>query len=87
MLMGNTTMNVSLHEENEGNLVLARTFLPQFTLRSNYQAANPIWFCSDNVKHGIKLLKIDSVEQLGDLFKKGLPRTTFEYLRKKIMGW
>jgi hypothetical protein len=33
------------------------------------------------------LLKIKTAEQLGDIFTKGLPRATFEYLRNKMMGW
>ena len=32
-------------------------------------------------------LKIATFEQLGDFFKKGLPRVTFEYLQNKVMGW
>ena len=31
--------------------------------------------------------RIDTAEQLGDIFTKGLPRATFEYLRNKLMGW
>lgn len=45
-----------------------------------------IRFCEEIYKHRIELLKIDTVEHLGDIFTKGLPRQTFEYLRKKIMG-
>ena len=85
--MGDTTMHVSVHKDNVGALLLARTFPPQFTPRSNYYATNTIWFCEDIVKRGIKLLKIDAVENLGDLFTKGLTRSTFKYLSKKIMGW
>ena len=58
-----------------------------FTPRSKYYAIKTIWFREEIVKRGIKLLKIDTVEQLGDLFTKGLTKQTFEYLRKKIMGW
>ena len=36
---------------------------------------------------GIKLNKIETSEQLGDIFTKGLPQATFEYLRAKIVGW
>ena len=32
--IGDTTMNVSIHEDNSGYLVLAKTFPPQFTPRS-----------------------------------------------------
>ena len=80
-------MNVSVHEENAGSLVLARNLTPQFTPRSNYYATKNIWFCEDIVKRAIKIFKIDIVELRGGLFTKFLPRTTFEYLYKKIMGW
>ena len=80
-------MHVSIHEDNAGALVLAETILPQHTPRSKYYAIKTVWFREEIQKCGIKLLKIDTVEQLGDLFTKGVPRVTFEYLRKKIMGW
>ncbi len=32
------------------------------------------------MKHGIKLLKISTTEQLRDKFTKGLPKLGFEYL-------
>ena len=38
-------------------------------------------------KLGMKLCKIDTAEQLGDIITKGLTRVTFEYLQKKLMGW
>ena len=60
---------------------------PQFTPRSQYYAAKTIWFWEQIVKLGIKLLKIDTTEQLGDIFTKGLVKTSFEYLGKKLMGW
>ena len=82
-----TTMHVSIHEDNAGALILAETIPPQHTPRSKYYAIKTIWFREEIQKRGIKLLKIDTVEQLGDLFTKGVPRVTFEYLRKKIMGW
>jgi hypothetical protein len=85
--VGDTTMNVSIHEDNLGALVLAKTLPPQFTPRSKYYVIKTIWFCEEIVKRGIKLNKIDTVEQLGDIFTKGLTRVVFEYLRKKIMGW
>ena len=87
MPTGETTINISIHEDNAGALVLAKTLPPQFTPRSKYYASKTIWFQEEINKRGIKLLKIDTVEQLGDMFTKGLPRATFEYLRKRIMGW
>jgi hypothetical protein len=82
-----TSMHVSIHEDNAGALVLAETIPPQYTPRSKYYAIKTVWFREEIQKRKIKLFKIDTVEQLGDMFTKGLPKVTFEYLRKKIMGW
>jgi hypothetical protein len=82
-----TTIKVSIHEDNAGALVLAKTIPPQHTPRSKYYAIKTVWFREEVVKRGISLFKIDTVEQLGDLFTKGVPKATLEYLRKKIMGW
>eukprot|EP00804_Cyclotella_cryptica_P020101 CCRYP_014896-RA/>CCRYP_014896-RA protein AED:0.46 eAED:0.46 QI:0/-1/0/1/-1/0/1/0/80 len=80
-------MNVSIHEDNAGALVLAETLPPQFTPRCKHCAIKTIWFREQIVKRKIKLVKIDTVEKLGDLFTKGLTRVTFEYLRRKQLGW
>ena len=72
--IGNTAMNVSIHEVNLGVLVLAKTLPPQFTPRSKYYAIKTIWFCEEIFKRDIQLNKIDTVEQLGDIFTKGLTR-------------
>jgi hypothetical protein len=85
--IGKTTMNVSIHEDNSGALVLAKTLPPQFTPQSKYYAIKTIWFREEIFKRDVQLLKIDTAEQLGDIFTKGLTRFVFEYLRKKIMGW
>ena len=37
-------MKVSVHEDNLGALVLAKTLPPQFTPRSKYYATKTIWF-------------------------------------------
>ena len=43
-------------------------------------ATKTIWFCEEINRRGIKLLKIEATEQLGDMFTKGLAKPTFEYL-------
>ncbi len=73
-------MQLSVHEDNSGALVL-------FTPRSKYYVSKTIWFREEIHKSCIKLLKINSVEQLGDIFTKGLGQVTFEYLCKKLIGW
>ena len=82
-----TSMHVSIHEDNAGALVLAETLPPQFTPRSKHYVIKMIWFREQIVKRGIKLFKIDTAEQLGDLFTKPLTKVVFEYHRKKLMGW
>ena len=85
--MVDTPMNVSVHQDKSGDLVLARTFPHQFTPNSKYYATKTIWFLEEIVNRGIKLLIIDTVEHIGYLFTKVLQRNKFECLRKNIMGW
>jgi hypothetical protein len=85
--IGDTTMNLLVHEDNSGALVLANTLPPQFTPQSKYYASKTIWFQEEIHKWGIKLLKIDTTKQLGDIFTNGLVQVTFEYLCKKLIGW
>jgi hypothetical protein len=68
-----------------GALVLAETLPPQFTPRRKYYAIKTIWFREEIHKRGIKLLKIDTKEQLGDIFTKGLAQPAFEYLCSKFL--
>ncbi len=77
---GDVNMRVSVHEDNLGELGLAETLPPQFTPLSKCYATKTIWVCEEINRRGIKLLKIETSEQLGDMFTKGLAKPTFEYL-------
>ena len=57
------------------------------TPRSKHYAIKYHWFREQIGPRGITLVKIETKEQLRDIFTKGLGRITFEYLRKKLMGW
>ena len=85
--LNDANMQVSIHEDNAGALILAKTLPPGFTPRSKHYAVKTIWFREQIVQRGIKLCKIDTKEQLGDLFTKGLPLATFVHLRGLLMGW
>jgi hypothetical protein len=61
---GDVNMRVSVHEDNSGALVLAETLPLQFTPHSKYYATKTIWFREEIHKRGIKLLNIDTTEQL-----------------------
>ena len=72
-----TTMKVSIHEDNAGALILAQTLPPQHTLCSKHYAIKTIWTRKQIMRRGIKLLKINIVEQLGGAFTKALTRVIF----------
>ena len=80
-------MKVSIHKDNTGAFVLADMIPPQYTPRAKTYHVKTIWFREEIKRRGIELLKIDTIEQLGDLFTKGLPPKIFNYLRKKLLGW
>jgi len=82
-----TTMNVTVHEDNSAALILAETIPPEFTPRSKFFHLETIWFREEIVKRQIRLVKVDTKDQLGDIFTKGLTKHVFEYLRKKLCGW
>jgi hypothetical protein len=50
-------MNVSIHEDNLGALVLTKTLPPQFTPRSKYYAIKTIWFREEIFKRDVQLHK------------------------------
>ena len=65
MSMVDTTMKISIHEDNYDVLVLAETLQPHFTPRRKNYAKKTIFFCGGIVKRIIKLFKIYTVKQLG----------------------
>ena len=81
--------HVRIHEDNVGALLLGQLEPRRMTPRSKHYAIKYHWFreriaSSDTP---VTLVKIETKEQLGDTFTKGLGRISFEYLRKKLMGW
>ena len=55
LTIGETTINVSIHEYNAGDLISANSFQPQFTPQSNKYSAKTIWFRKEIVKRGINI--------------------------------
>ena len=77
----------TIYEDNEGALKLANTELPRTTPRSKHYGIIYHWF-REHVKNGtLKVVPIDTAEQLADIFTKGLAWSPFEKLRKQLMGW
>jgi hypothetical protein len=69
-----TLMHVCIHEDNAGVLILADTLPLQYTPWSKHYHIKTIWFRELIKKLKIKLVMIETVEQLGDIFTKALPR-------------
>ena len=86
-LGGPPTMKITLHEDNSGALILAKTIPPEFTPRSKFYALKTIWFREQIVELGITMIKVDTKYQWGDICTKMPPVVTYEFLRKLIMGW
>ena len=75
----------TVFEDNNGALALANS--PHLTPRSRHFATRYHHFKS-HVKDGtIKIIKIDTTLQEGDLMTKACPKIVFERLRKLLMGW
>ena len=70
-------MNVSIHEDSLGALLLAKTLPPQFTPQSKYYAIKTLCFHEEIFKRDVQLHKVATVKQLGDIFTIGLTRFCF----------
>ena len=86
-LGGPPQMKITLHEDNSGALILAKTIPPEFTPRSKFYALKTIWFREQIAILGIEVIKVDTKLQWEDICTKMPPVVTFEFLRKLIMGW
>ena len=76
-----------MFEDNAGALALAKLELSQMTPPSKHYAVKYHWFRSCLKPENIQVLKIESKQQLADIFTKGLAKSPFEYIRELLMGW
>jgi len=74
----------TIFEDNNGALSLAVS--PSTTPRTKHIAVKYHFF-RDQVGKGVELKKVDSREQVADIFTKGLVEELFVHLRKKLCGW
>ena len=79
------TIKCTLFEDNNGAIELATA--PKMRPRTKHIALKYHHF-REHVRNGtVKIQRIDTAEQIADIFTKPLPESVFEYLRKKLMGW
>ena len=77
------SINTTVWEDNQG----CKIFATRMTPGSKHYAIKYHWFCTQLESNNIVIKIIDSVEQLADMFTKGLRRVLFEACRLKLMGW
>ncbi|GFH50753.1 hypothetical protein CTEN210_07229 [Chaetoceros tenuissimus] len=87
-----SSMHTTIWEDNVGCLTLANLELPLLTPRSKAIAVRYHWFRQFGSKDqgrdgGIVIKKVDTKNQIADIFTKGLPFLQFSTLRKMLMGW
>ncbi len=82
-----SNMHVRIHEDNAGTLTLGKLEMRRMTPRSKHYAVKYHWFREHLGPRNIELVKIASVNQLGDIFTKGLTANAFANMRKQLMGW
>jgi hypothetical protein len=85
-----TNFKVTVWEANNGCLTLANLDPYQSTPRSKFYDSKVHWFRSHlhDGESGIRVIKkVDTEEQLANLFTKPLTQEPFEKLRFMLLGW
>ena len=77
----------TIYEDNVGALTLGLLGPKRMTPRSKHYAIKYHWFREQIGPRNIKLVKVDTKNQLGDIVTKGLGTIPFCHLRSKLMGW
>ncbi len=73
-------------EDNQGCISLVN--VPRMSTRNKYIALKYHFFRSHiGEDKGVLALYVNTLEQLADVFTKGLPEPQFCKLRKLLMGW
>ena len=76
----------TIFEDNQGILTVATS--PRYTSTSKCIAVKYHFFCDKiGEDKGIVLKKVESENQIADIFTKGLTAQVFEPLRRKLMVW
>lgn len=82
-----TNLHTTIYEDNVGALTLSSLEPKRMTPRSKHYAIKYHWFREQIGPRNIRIVKIDTKNQLGDIFTKGLGTVPFRHLRSKLMGW
>jgi len=84
-------MHSTIWEDKVGALTLAKLELLRMTPRSKHISIKYHWFRSyvtpDSGPKSLDVVKVDSKDQIADIFTKGVGPALFHPLRKMLMGW
>jgi hypothetical protein len=75
----------TVYEDNDACLKFAR--MPKLTPRTKHIGMPYHWFRTQVERLEIHIERVDTLNQLGDQFTKGLPPDPFKVARKRLMGW
>ena len=81
----NTAIRCRVFKDNNGAFSLATNH--RITNRTKYFLVKFHWFWHHVTNGEIEVFKVDTTEQIADYLTKGLPRETFEKLRRLAQGW
>ena len=86
-LNDDTNFHCTIWEDNIGALTLSHLELPRMTPRSKHIGIKYHWFREHVASKKFRVVKVDTKEQIADIFTKGLGPTLFRSLRKMLCGW
>ena len=81
------TIKTTVHEDNQGALILANLEPGRHTTRSKFYALKLHWFRSWTQADHIAIQFIDTLHQKADFLTKALSPGPFQLNRKLTMGW
>ena len=81
------TFQATVHEDNQGALILASLEEGRHTPRSKFYALRLHWFRSWIAAKQIKIVFVDTLRQKADFLTKAMSTGPFERNRKLSMGW
>jgi hypothetical protein len=85
LIVGDTITHSTIFEDNRGCVDLANA--PKLRPRTKHIGLKYRHFRSHVARGDIKILWIDTKNQLASIFTKPLPMASFEYLRHLLLGW
>ena len=75
----------TIFEDNDATRILALS--PKLTPRSKHIAIKYHFFREKIASGEINIERVDSSENVADIFTKGLDHVKFQAMRKKLIGW